>query len=144
MVDFLAAARSADPTTFALLLTQSDPKPVTSMLREAGFGDDDFFVGRVLPGEIPQYLSAADFGLSFVKASYATQSRSPTKIPEYLAAGLPIVANSGVGDVDKLITDYGVGILIDSFDRREYTNAIQRIKKLNNIKDKCRDTAERI
>ncbi len=68
-------------------------------------------VTRVDPSEIPAYLSASDVGLSFVKATYATQSRSPTKIPEYLAAGLPIIANSGVGDVDELIVTEKVGLL---------------------------------
>ena len=99
-------------------------------------------MGQLDPSEIPRYLSAADVGLSFVKATYATQSRSPTKIPEYLAAGLPIIANSGVGDVDKLITDDGVGVLIDSFDSDSYRQAIRRLKTLGNIGDKCRETAK--
>jgi len=143
IVDLLAAARTVEPTTFALFLTQTDPGPVTALLKENGFADGDYFVGKVDPAEIPQYLDVSHVGLSFVKATYATQSRSPTKIPEYLAAGLPIIANSGVGDVDELIREDGVGVLIDRFDRDAYLEAIKQIVSLGDITDKGRESAKR-
>jgi glycosyltransferase involved in cell wall biosynthesis len=142
IVDFLVAARSVEPTTFALFLTQTDPKPVTELLKRNGFLETDYFIGKVDPAEIPAYLCIANVGLSFVKATYATQSRSPTKIPEYLAAGLPIIANSGVGDVDELIRDDGVGVLIDNFDRESYVDALRRLSELGDIDEKCRISAK--
>lgn len=143
IVDMLAAAREVEPRTFAMLLTQSPREEIVNLLKQQGFTEQDYFVTNVKPAEIPSYLSACDVGLSFVKASYATQSRSPTKIPEYLAAGLPIIANPGVGDVDRLITDEGVGVLIDSFDREAYLNAINSIKSMSDVNEKCRETAKR-
>jgi glycosyltransferase involved in cell wall biosynthesis len=83
------------------------------------------------------------FGLSFVKASFATQSRSPTKIPEYLAAGLPIIANAGVGDVDQLVNGNNVGTLLEGFSAAEYNMAIDVIEHLGDIGDRCRKTARR-
>jgi len=142
LVDFLTAAKTVDPSIFALILTQTDPSHIISLLLGNGFARDDFFVSKVQPNEIPAYLNVADAGLSFVKATYATQSRSPTKIPEYLAAGLPIIANSGVGDVDDLIKREGVGILIDRFDRSAYIAAFERLKLLGDIGEKCRETAK--
>ena len=143
LVDFVDAARSIEPTMYAMFLTQTDPDEVTKLLTEKGFTERDYLVRRVDPDEIPGFLAAADVGLSFVKATYATQSRSPTKIPEYLAAGLPIIANSGVGDVDNLINDNGVGVLIDHFDCDAYLKAIERLNGLGDISEKCRDTAKR-
>lgn len=143
LADFLASARELDRRAFALFLTQSDPTEIIALLRERGFTENDYFVGRVDPSEIFDYLIAADFGLSFVKATYATQSRSPTKIPEYLAAGLPIIANSGVGDVDELIETENVGLLIDEFSSEAYQNAIFRLRRLGNIGYRCREIALR-
>ncbi len=144
MADFLAVAREFDPRAFALFLTQSEPAEIISLLKERGFTESDLFVGRVDPGEVPQYLAASDVGLSFVKATYATQSRSPTKIPEYLASGLPIIANSGVGDVDELISSENVGVLIDSFDRDSYQNAIFRLRRFRlDVGPRCREVAVR-
>lgn len=144
LADFLAAARELDRRTFALFLTQSDPAEIKAFLTERGFTEKDYFIGRVQPSEIFDYLIAADFGLSFVKATYATQSRSPTKIPEYLAAGLPVIANSGVGDVDELIKTENVGLLIDEFNAEKYQNAIYRLRRLGNIGYRCREVALRL
>ncbi len=141
IVDLFDAARSIDPKAYVMFLTQTEPSAIISLLRSRGFAQADYFVGQVDPEIVPAYLSAADAGVSFVKASYATQSRSPTKIPEYLAAGLPIIANAGVGDVDELVEREGVGILIDTFDRDAYVNAIEKLKLLGDISEKCRETA---
>jgi glycosyltransferase involved in cell wall biosynthesis len=142
IVEFLSASRSSDPSTYAMFLTQTDPAEAVRLLKENGFGESDLFVDRVAPDDIPKYLAASDVGLSFVKATYATQSRSPTKIPEYLAAGLPVIANSGVGDVDKLINENGVGVLIDRFDRETYLDAVKRLRALGDVAGKCRKTAK--
>ncbi len=143
IADLLQTARELDPGTYALFLTQTSPDLIIPELRKRGFGDDDFFVGRVAPAEIPRYLRASDVGLSFVKAGYATASRSPTKIPEYLACGLPIIANSGVGDVDALINDNGVGVLVSDFSRESYAAAVEGIKELGDVSQRCVETAHR-
>ena len=143
LADLMAEARGLDPRAFAMFLTQSDPAEIVELLKERGFTDKDMFVGRVDPTEIPTYLSASDVGLSFVKATYATQSRSPTKIPEYLAAGLPIIANYGVGDVDELINTEKVGLLIDKFESEAYQNVLFRLRRLGNVSERCKEVARR-
>ena len=143
MLDFFVASRERDPKTFVLILTQRDKEKVVENLLARGFGRQDFFVGSVAPTEVPRYLAAADIALSFIKACYSKQSSSPTKIAEYLACGLPIVANRGVGDVDQLIERNGVGVLIDDFTQESYVSALKQIDELGNISEKCRETAVR-
>ena len=137
----MKVARDRDASTYAMFLTQTDPGEIQAALLDRGFSANDLFVGRVAPEEIPAYLAASDAGLSFVKATYSTQSRSPTKIPEYLAAGLPVIANSGVGDVDVLIKEGGVGVLVDSFDPGAYAGAIDQLGMLGDVAERCREVA---
>lgn len=143
IADLLAAARERDDSVFAMFLTQSDPAQAISLLKDRGFGPKDFFVDKVAPERIPAYLSSADAGLSFVKAGYATASRSPTKIPEYLACGLPVIANEGVGDVDKLIEKNRVGILVREFSRDAYMEALNALPTDDDIRARCGETARR-
>jgi glycosyltransferase involved in cell wall biosynthesis len=103
--------------------------------------ESDYLVTRVSPSEIPEYLNASDVAISFVKSSFSTLSRSPTKIPEYLACGLPIIANAGVGDVDALISDNSVGRLIDGFTDNDYLIALDTIDSLGEDGDRCREIA---
>lgn len=144
IADLLRVYKEQNPSVFALILTQSDPNLIVPLLRERGFTDKDFFAGRVSPGEVPKYLKASDLAVSFVKIGYATASRSPTKIPEYLACGLPVISNRGVGDADEQINSEKVGIIIDDLTAEGYLDALRKIRGLRekqSLADNCRRTA---
>ncbi len=56
-----------------------------------------------VPGdEVPEYLSTADLALAPFEANDVTKAKSPLKIAEYLAMGLPIVA-SDIGEAPVMI-----------------------------------------
>lgn len=135
IVDFLQAVKSKYSNVFAMFLTQSNPHLIIPLLRERGFTERDYFVRRIPPTEIQQYLSASDIALSFVMATYSTASRSPTKIPEYLACGLPIISNQGVGDVDELLTTEKVGVILDDFNSESYLKAFEKAIDLRSNHD---------
>ena len=144
IANFLESSRLHEPRLFAMLLTQSDPAEIVGLLKNRGFAESDYLVKNVDPNEVPNYLSAADVAISFVKSSFSTLSRSPTKIPEYLACGVPIVANSGVGDVDLLIESERVGTLINDFSDQAYAEALEQIRALQaegNLAERCRNAA---
>ncbi len=143
MMDFFAAAREADPNVFALILTQREIAKAADQLRARGFQDADFLVKSVSPAEVGDYLAGADVALSFIKPCYSKLSSSPTKLAEYLACGLPIISNRGVGDVDALIAENEIGILLDGLDREAYLSAISSVGALGDIRDRCRSVAER-
>ncbi len=146
MTEFLAVAQQQDPTTFSMVLTQSPRQIVIERLRRLGISDADFLVSKVSPQEVPRYLKAADFAISFIKACYSKQSSSPTKIAEYLAAGLPVVCNSGVGDLDQLIVESRTGALLREFTVPAYVAALEEIEDLRaeeNLRDRLREIARR-
>jgi len=62
--------------------------------------------GYVPADEIPRYLSLAIVALAPFEKNDVTRAKSPLKIAEYLAMGLPVVA-SDVGDVRRMITGAG-------------------------------------
>jgi glycosyltransferase involved in cell wall biosynthesis len=141
--DFLGELRAYRKDAFALVLTQSKPELIEPLLKQRGYGEGDYLVAKVNPREIPRYLCGADVAVSFIKRCYSKQASSPTKNAEYLACGLPIIANSGVGDVDRLILENGVGILTDGFTRESYLRVLNGISVLGDVKEKCRNTAFR-
>ena len=55
---------------------------------------------------------------------------SPTKIGEYLAAGLPVVSTAGIGDVDALLRDNRAGALVEDFSARAYEAAVDTVREL--------------
>lgn len=143
MFDFFEALKREVPDSFALILTQRDQQRVSDELAARGFSSDEFLVTGVPPAEVARYLAASDASLSFIKPSYSKQSSSPTKIAEYLAAGLPVISNAGVGDVDQLIQNNCVGVLVEEFTADAYADAIRRTIELGDISEICRQVAAR-
>jgi glycosyltransferase involved in cell wall biosynthesis len=143
MADLLSASRQQDDKTFALILTQSAPEIMTEKLTARGFTKNDFLVKKASHNEIPRFLSASDAALSFIKPCYSKLSSSPTKIAEYLASGTPVIANSGVGDIEEQIESDGVGVIIENFNQESYLEALQKIKVMGNgnLGEKCKISA---
>lgn len=139
--DFFGELKKKRPDAFALILTQSAPGLIEGLLRDRGYGKNDLLVTKVDPGEVPRYLSGADFAVSFIKRCYSKQASSPTKNAEYLACGLPIVANAGVGDVDLLLGENRVGAIVDELSPAGYAAAIAEIDMLGQVGERCRITA---
>lgn len=142
--DFLGVAKRRKHNTFAMVLTQTSPELIRPLLRSQGFSDAQYFIEKVSPAEIPRYLSAADVAVSFIRPCYSKLGSSPTKNAEYLAAGLPIVTNSGVGDTAELTRSDNVGVVIDEFTTESYEEALDSIDQLlssHDIADRCRTSA---
>ena len=131
MVDFFAAARRTVPELLFVVLTQSDHAIIEREFARAGIEAGDYRLAQVEPGEVGRYLAAADFGLSFVRSCPSKVSSSPTKIGEYLAAGLPVISTSGIGDVDELLAANRVGVLLRELGPESYEAAASAALELS-------------
>ena len=126
MARFFLALRSMRPEAFFRVLTVSSAVEGAAVLRRVGVRDEDFWIGAVEPSEVPVHLLKAGLGISFRKPTFSQMAASPTKIPEYLAIGLPLVCNAGIGDMDEMIEREGVGIVLHSFDEAAYILAARQ------------------
>ncbi len=146
MARFFLAVRALAPTAFFRVLTTSNADETAARLRRAGLSDEDFFVGAARAEEVPRLLRRARLGVSFRKATFSQIAASPTKVPEYLAAGLPVVANSGIGDTDELIERERVGVLVREFGEAEYARAAREALRLSEepgVAARCVEAARR-
>jgi glycosyltransferase involved in cell wall biosynthesis len=143
MLDFLLVARTRFPGLRSLVLTPH-PALISAAAERRGLRDDVIAVS-VPPAEIPAHLSAGDFGISFIAPSPSKAASSPTKIAEYLACGLPVVSNSGIGDV-RLQADNAPWVVVDSFTAAGYravANDLAGLLAQPNIRADARLAAER-
>jgi glycosyltransferase involved in cell wall biosynthesis len=122
---FFMAVKARRPNAFLRVLSVSSPEEGGAALKRAGLEAKDFWIGAAHPAEVPAYLKRARLGISFRKPTFAQIAASPTKIPEYLAAGLPVVCNAGIGDMDELVERERVGVVLRSFDEQSYGAAAQ-------------------
>lgn len=145
MAEFFAEVRRANSRWKLFVATQSDAKAFTKALMLADVPASSFRIQYLPTEEIPNLLAAADAAYCFIKPAYSKRASSPTKIAEYLAAGLPVLCNSGIGDVDSLLTGNRVGVTLDSFNAESYRTAFSKLQQLSaepEIANRCREVAK--
>jgi glycosyltransferase involved in cell wall biosynthesis len=123
MARFFVIAKKHDARFFFQVLTQSNSEVMRQALDRAGANPEDYDIRFASVGELPAILAASDAGLSFIRASFSKRASSPTKIAEYLAAGLPVITSAGIGDCDEMIGGNGLGVIAREFSNREYLRA---------------------
>jgi glycosyltransferase involved in cell wall biosynthesis len=88
---------------------------------------DRIHVKPAVRTEIPALLSCADVMLSFIKPAYSKIASSPTKLAEAFAVGVPVISNTGIGDVDEITLALDAGALVDLSDENSFNNVVARL-----------------
>jgi hypothetical protein len=105
---------AADP--FFLVLTPNPEPEVRALFARHGIDSSrDLHVGFAPLEAMPEWLSAADLGIVAVPPLLAQKFRSPIKVGEYLACGLPYVVCRGVSEDDEWAERHSVGVVVDDF-----------------------------
>jgi glycosyltransferase involved in cell wall biosynthesis len=130
MASFFAALKRRQPDAFFLWLTTGPSGIVEGAMTKLGIEPSDYAVRSVAPAEVSSFLSAGDAGIAFYRPGVSRLGTSPVKVSEYLACGLPVVINAGIGDSDELITKEGIGSLVAGFNEAAYAGALDTIEAL--------------
>ena len=127
MADFFVKLRQREPRSHLLWLTTGSHERIRDLMRARGLANRDYTVHTATAREVPSYLSASDAGLAFIKPCFSKLASSPTKFAEYLACGLPLVINRGVGDSDSLGDEDHIAAMIGDFNEEEYAKAAEEL-----------------
>ena len=76
-------------------------------------------VRSVPPSEMGDWLQACDAGIALVRPSFAKTASCPTKVGEYLGAGLAVGVTSRVGDLDVQLGDSDVAVVVSAEESAE-------------------------
>ncbi len=105
MFRFAFHVKAHRPDVRFVYLTDESPDAVRRVAGDAGFDQGDLLILRAEPEDVPRWLSLFRLGVFFLRPSYAAKASSFAKLGEFLAAGVPVVTNTGVGDVDRILSD---------------------------------------
>ena len=144
MVDFFAALLRKRSDAHFLWLTQGSAELIDSLMSKRGISAAHYTVLSAAPGEVWSYLSAGDAGIVFYKPAFSRMATSPVKIAEYLACGLPLVINAGIGDSDALITTERIGALARNFTETEDADTVNVVEGFVGYADQTRRRAREI
>ncbi|MEL7500617.1 MAG: glycosyltransferase [Planctomycetota bacterium] len=140
---FAAEYQKLHKNTQLLLLTRTDRNFILDIANHSGFPLDRVTIESVSHEEVPVRVAAATAGICMIESSDAKIASCPTKLGEYLACGLPAIANVPIGDVEDTLTKRNVGIPV-RLDHDPMAHAAAKLIKLvndPNIKSRAREEA---
>jgi len=147
MIDFFIAAKALINNAHFLVLTHVDKSMVMSAWEKRGLSSGDITVDNAEFCNMPYYIKLADAGLFFIKPCFSKRFSCPTKFAEYLACGIPVVINYGIGDTGEIVSLNKIGVVVKEFNSKEYEKAALSLKKLIEedlgLNKRCREISEK-
>jgi glycosyltransferase involved in cell wall biosynthesis len=93
---------------------------ITSAAEKQGLRADRIITRQAKRHEVPVLLSFSSYAVFFIKPCFSKISSSPTKHGEIMAMGIPVITNSGVGDVAGIVEKYNAGFVLEGFSDDEF------------------------
>ncbi|MFC1621046.1 glycosyltransferase family 4 protein [Candidatus Omnitrophota bacterium] len=145
MVDFYRELANSNLDTAFFILSQTEKRFIERCIPEDL--KKKVIIDSTGPTKVVDFLNLSDAGIFFIKPCLSKISSCPTKFAEYLATGLPVVINRGVGDTEAIVRENKVGVVIEDFTPAEYRRNIQELKGLlkegQALRERCYKTAQR-
>ncbi len=76
--------------------------------------ESQYTVMTVEYSQMPEYICMSHVGILVRVPSPITAVSSPVKLPEYLACGVPVIAQPGIGDTDLILSNHITGIILEN------------------------------
>lgn len=144
MLQFFKQLKEKYNNAVFLFITNGEQDKIKNKANAFGIDASDLIVKSASRTQVPIYSKAADFSLSFIKPVYSKISSSPTKLGELLAMGIPVICNSGIGDVKEIVEETGGGIVFDNFTQKDFEKVIDKIELLKSCNPlHIRETAKK-
>ena len=127
MLQFCSVLLRRKPEAKFLFISNNNHRDIIDAAKEFGIPADSIMVKFGRRDEVPVLLSFSTYSLFFIKPCYSKLSSSPTKHGEIMAMGIPVIANSGVGDVKEIVEKYNGGFVLDGFTHAEMEAVVEQM-----------------
>ncbi|MES2566591.1 MAG: glycosyltransferase [Bacteroidota bacterium] len=116
-----------------LIITKDDIELVHSAAKKHNVPLDKLIVVSSSRADMPYYISLSTASVFFIKPTFSKSASSPTKMGELLSMGIPVLTNTGIGDVDQIVTETQCGLLIHSFNEKDYRKIADELIEKSNL-----------
>lgn len=127
MMEFFKLLSQRIPQAKFLFISPHRHDVIIEAAKKYNISANKIILQKGMHAEIPALLSLSNYSIFFIKPCYSKISSSPTKHGEIMAMGIPVITNSGVGDVDQITNKYNAGFVLHNFNKEEYNKIIDRI-----------------
>ena len=127
MLDFFKVLNEKKPNAKFLFITKDDPNLIYSKAILKGIAKEKLIIQPSSRDHMPSYIGVSNFCIFFILPVFSKKGSSPTKMGEIMNLGIPIICNTGVGDVDNIIKECIPELLVNDFEKKEYERIVDLI-----------------
>jgi glycosyltransferase involved in cell wall biosynthesis len=135
MLVFFKKIKEIIPNSKFHFLTKDNPEIILSQCKNLGIELKNILIEESDIWNIPFKTRNWNLSLCFIKPSYSKIFSSPTKQGELMAMGIPIICNSGVGDVDYIVEKYNSGFILNDFNKINFNKILNTNFKKQKLKE---------
>ncbi len=128
MLAFFKILSDKTPALF-LIITKDNPELLYASAKKAAVNIDNLIIKSSSRSDMPYYIALSTASVFFINPTFSKLASSPTKMGEILSMGIPIVTNTGIGDVDDIIHQTHCGVTISHFSPSDYQKAADDLLK---------------
>jgi glycosyltransferase involved in cell wall biosynthesis len=131
MLDFFLALKEIISNSVFLFIVNGDTYLLKNLMQAKAISPSSTVITHVNRSEVPLYISISNATVFFIKTAYSKVSTSPTKLAEVVSMRIPVIANSGIGDLQSVFEENKIGYLVNSFSQKEYKTAVNKIIEMS-------------
>lgn len=123
MLQFFKLLNKRIPNSKFLILSHDGDEKIKSSAQKLMLNPGSLRMAHLKRNEMPIAMSLATAAVFFIQPSYSKMASSPTKLAEFMCMGIPVICNSGVGDVAEVIQEAQAGILVQHISENGFEEA---------------------
>lgn len=127
MLEFFKVLREFKPHALFLLITPDQPESIWKISDALQIPREALRIQSAQRQDVPALAALSQLSVFFIKPSFSKKASSPTKMGELMAAGIPLVINTNVGDVEQILNDGGNGLVVKEFNEEHYRKVLKNL-----------------
>lgn len=138
--------QAQQPDARLLIVNRGQHETIRAHLAAHDVSEDTVELTALDFSDVPNAIRQMSAAAFFAEPTFAEQARAPTKLAEFLGCGVPCLVNDGIGDVGRIVSEEGVGVVIDEISNEAAAEgAVQLMAMAGDpaVRSRCVDTAHR-
>jgi len=126
---FYRCTQDSDVKFKFLVLSHNDHNHLRQLFAKWNIPESYWVLKSAKRDEVPQYISASDFGFVAVRQKPGKRFCSPIKDGEYWSCGLPLIIPDGISDYELLAEEHKIGIRMKDVTPEGLEDTITQMKE---------------
>ena len=146
MLEYLSLMVKSLDSIKVMIVTREDHRRLYEDAVAAGIPSQRLVLTQAEFEHMPAYIRLMDLGMFFIRVCFSKRGAAATKLGEFLACGVPVIINDGIGDSGCIVRRHSVGVVLANTTIEGFESSLTAVREVlrdPEIGKRCREVAQR-